>query len=357
MFFYYFRALSYFFMKRCIVFLLCFTVVLLSATDKTQAQEREYFIHSNGEKCPIEEGVYYRRVYKEEGMWLVKDYHIEEKSLRMEGRFADDSLTIPIGSFFFYHPNKHLSRKGRFIDGKPSGLWRSYSEEGKLTDSSLYHNGMPQKFAYRWYEDGATKFVGLYNADTSGTEISYYADGTVDYQGKYAASYLKDSVWVYNHKNGKPASVETFDKGVLRNVDCFDEAGNPMPHWEGLDSFINRLCVPEIYHSIFDVKYRESYGSAMPESPYIVNQYLSRSITYPVEALERNLQGKALIQFIVDEEGKITEVKSVNNGKLGGGLDEEAIRVVSKMPKWKPGRDHNRIVKVYFTLPVKFVLE
>ncbi len=336
--------------------MLCFTAFLSSALIKVQAQEREYFIDGSNKECSIEEGRYYRRVYKEEGMWLVKDYHIKEKSLSMEGRFVDDSLTIPIGSFFFYHPNKHLLRKGRFIDGKPSGLWRSYGEKGKLTDSSWYDNGMPQKFSYKWYDDGATRFVGLYNEDTSGTEISYYADGTVDYSGKYASGYLKDSVWVYNHKNGKPASVETFDKGILLNVDCFDEAGNPMPRWDGLDSFINKLCVPEPC-SIYNFDYDESYGRALPEAPYNVNQYLGRSITYPVEALERNLQGKALVQFVVDEEGDITEVKSVNNGKLGGGLDEEAIRVVSKMTKWKPGRDHNRIVKVYFTLPVNFVLK
>lgn len=95
----------------------------------------------------------------------------------------------------------------------------------------------------------------------------------------------------------------------------------------------------------------------MPEFPggnAALNAYLKKNIKYPQICRENNIQGRVLIQFIVNKDGSIVEpevVKSVNPY-----LDNEAIRVISTMPKWTPGEQRGKTVRVKFTVPVNFKL-
>ncbi len=96
----------------------------------------------------------------------------------------------------------------------------------------------------------------------------------------------------------------------------------------------------------------------MPEFPGgndKVSRYLADKMRYPEMARENNIQGRVIVRFVVNESGEISDVQ-VQRG-IGGGCDEEAVRVVKGMPKWKPGRQNGRPVKVYFTLPITFRLE
>ena len=92
-----------------------------------------------------------------------------------------------------------------------------------------------------------------------------------------------------------------------------------------------------------------------PDGDLALMKYLQANIKYPALARENGIQGKSIIQFVVDEEGNISQEKVARG--IGGGCDEEALRVVSGMPKWKPGRQRGKAVKVRFTLPVQFRLE
>ncbi len=92
-----------------------------------------------------------------------------------------------------------------------------------------------------------------------------------------------------------------------------------------------------------------------PDGQAALMKYLSNNIKYPALARENNIQGKVILQFVVDENGGISDIKAARG--IGGGCDEEAIRVVKSMPKWKPGKQRGRPVKVRFTLPVSFKLE
>lgn len=95
----------------------------------------------------------------------------------------------------------------------------------------------------------------------------------------------------------------------------------------------------------------------MPEFPggqAALMQYLQKNIKYPAVCRENNIQGRVLIQFIVNRDGTIVEpevVKSVNPY-----LDKEALRVISGMPKWTPGEQRGKPVRVKFTVPVNFKL-
>ncbi len=100
-----------------------------------------------------------------------------------------------------------------------------------------------------------------------------------------------------------------------------------------------------------------TFVEEMPEPPFDLPKFLAENIRYPAAAQENNIQGRVAIQFVVSEDGSISDVKVAGNRKLGAGLEEEAVRVVKSMPNWKPGKQNGRPVKVYFTLPVSFKLQ
>lgn len=86
-----------------------------------------------------------------------------------------------------------------------------------------------------------------------------------------------------------------------------------------------------------------------------LGQYLGKNIKYPAAASRANVSGKVFLTFVVNTDGSIQDV-SVLKG-LGFGCDEEAMRVIKGMPKWKPGKQSGRNVRVKYNLPVSFVLE
>jgi protein TonB len=84
-------------------------------------------------------------------------------------------------------------------------------------------------------------------------------------------------------------------------------------------------------------------------------QYLAANLKYTKMAKEIGLQGKMLVSFVVWKDGTIGDIKIIRG--LGAGLDEEAIRVIQSMPRWKPGNQNGRNVNVEFNMPVQFKLK
>lgn len=83
-------------------------------------------------------------------------------------------------------------------------------------------------------------------------------------------------------------------------------------------------------------------------------KYMNSNLKYPAWAREANIKGTVYVQFIIGTDGAVRDA-SVQRG-IGGGCDEEALRVVSNMPRWNPGRQLNKAVPVIMILPVKFEL-
>ena len=96
----------------------------------------------------------------------------------------------------------------------------------------------------------------------------------------------------------------------------------------------------------------------MPEFPgggeAALLKYLSQNIKYPPLARENNVQGTVYVTFEIDQSGKVKDAKILRG--IGGGCDEEALRVVMNMPQWKPGKQRGKTVRVQYNLPVRFTL-
>jgi protein TonB len=83
--------------------------------------------------------------------------------------------------------------------------------------------------------------------------------------------------------------------------------------------------------------------------------FLRKNLQYPNEARDKNISGKVIVKFVIDTEGNIKNAEVIRG--IGAGCDEEALRVVRKMPRWKPGHQNGKAVNVFFHLPVSFVLK
>ncbi|MBQ0118434.1 MAG: energy transducer TonB, partial [Bacteroidales bacterium] len=97
----------------------------------------------------------------------------------------------------------------------------------------------------------------------------------------------------------------------------------------------------------------------MPEFPggqQALFKYLSENVKYPVIAQENGIQGRVICQFVVNKDGAIVEVEVVRSGG-DPSLDKEAVRVIKSMPKWKPGKQRGKPVRVKYTVPVNFRLQ
>ena len=83
-------------------------------------------------------------------------------------------------------------------------------------------------------------------------------------------------------------------------------------------------------------------------------QFVQKNLKYPAQARRMGIEGKVFVQFVVDKNGTLTEVQAVKG--IGAGCDEEAVRVIEGAPKWKPGKQRGRSVKVRMILPITFKL-
>ena len=116
--------------------------------------------------------------------------------------------------------------------------------------------------------------------------------------------------------------------------------GPPAPVQEGNDE-----------GTIFEVV---EVNPAFPGGDEALMEYLKKNLKYPSIAQDNGIQGRVLVQFVVNKDGSIVEPQVIRS--VDPSLDKEAMRVVSAMPKWTPGRQRGKPVRVRFTLPVTFRL-
>jgi len=84
-------------------------------------------------------------------------------------------------------------------------------------------------------------------------------------------------------------------------------------------------------------------------------KFIGNNISYPRMAKESGISGRVFVTFVVEKDGSVTDVKILRG--IGGGCDEEAIRVIKAMPTWSPGEQRGKAVRVQYRMPIKFTLQ
>lgn len=91
-----------------------------------------------------------------------------------------------------------------------------------------------------------------------------------------------------------------------------------------------------------------------PGGQAAMNKFITSNIQYPAAAKDKGIEGTVVVQFVVEEDGRLTNVEV--RKKIGGGCDEEAVRVIQKMPKWKAGIKAGKKIRCRYTVPISFKL-
>ncbi|MBP9990092.1 MAG: TonB family protein [Bacteroidales bacterium] len=133
------------------------------------------------------------------------------------------------------------------------------------------------------------------------------------------------------------------------HVDASDDANKAQEEFVPVEVPQEETVVEE---EIFTVVENEPEFPGGMEALY---KYLGESIKYPQVAKENNITGKVYVTFVVEKDGSIANPRVLRD--IGGGCGQEAIRVVKAMPKWKPGKQRGKAVRVQFNLPVSFNLQ
>ncbi len=90
-----------------------------------------------------------------------------------------------------------------------------------------------------------------------------------------------------------------------------------------------------------------------PGGKMALKRYITEHLTYPFEAMKHNIHGKVNVEFVVEKDGSLNQVRTVG-AKLGYGLEEQAVKIFANMPKWIPGKQDGKVVPVYQMIPIIF---
>ena len=172
----------------------------------------------------------------------------------------------------------------------------------------------------------------------NGKCTNYFENGQKKSEGKYVDN-LKDGIWIDWDEDGKDSTVYEcfYYDNTYKNIHISskqDSAPN-----DQLDVFYKLEEVPE-------------YIGGESE----MAMFIQKNIMYPQSARESGISGTCYVRFVVEIDGSVSSVKIIRGVEDCYECDDEAVRIVKAMPKWKPGKQKGRVARTKFNLPIKYTL-
>jgi periplasmic protein TonB len=164
---------------------------------------------------------------------------------------------------------------------------------------------------------------------SDGRQLFWYGNGQIQKVLNYSNGELNGELLIY-WNNGIIKRKENYEKNKLLNGDCFDSSGLKIDFFE--------------YEKL----------AKFPGGHSEMINFLINEIKYPQLARKNKTQGTVYIKFLIKKDGSISDIKILRS--VSDELNFEALRVVSKMPKWEPAYQDNVPVETWFVLPIKFKL-
>jgi TonB family protein len=335
-----------------------FFILLLLPTLACLAQDTTTtWFNSKWEPTEKANATYYGQSWKDaEGLFQQRDYFADGRP-QMSGSFLQPSQTIKTGRFVYYYTNGQTSSEGNYANNLREGMWQEWHSNGQLKSKGNYVKGEREGSWVFWFDNGQKSSEGQYRKNLmEGSVLSWQSNATLNEKGTYSNG-KKEGLWQSWYENGNKSYEAVFNQDRL--------------HGMGKWYFLNgRQSSEETYEldEIVKATYWDDQGKQlekpleddrMPSYPGDstagVQKYLQNNLHYPAPAKEQNIQGRVIVRFAVDYDGTIKEATVTE--PVNELLDAEAARVIMAMPKWKHGIQHNRPVKVYFSLPISFKLQ
>lgn len=310
-------------------FFLVYTIIILSLYGKSQDTLTIYYDKS-WNKTSIDNSSFYRKAFKEtRKKWIVTDYY-KDGTIQMKGQYICRRMKKKNGKFIYFYKNGEKKTENNYVNNIKMGLYQE------------------------WFDDGVIKLQGKYtNNDKDGMWVSYFRNSQIREKGNYQQG-KKMGEWNSFFINGQINTSGSFQEGKrIGKWSWFFENG--------------QIGAQEIYKNgdMISANYWNSTGEVADSSqankksifPGGLNKlllFLSENTKYPKVAQRNNIQGRVFVQFVVNKKGNVTNVKILKG--VNPDLDAEALRVVKLMPNWIPAKQHNRLVKISYVVPIKFKL-
>lgn len=335
---------------------------------------------------------------KQNGIWAYW-YSGGELKEKITYKIDAEGYTVKVADKKEWHANGKLKITGQYIDGREEGEWTYWYENGKLQKKGAYKKGLKIGNWQEWYENGQLANSGLQKPVYERFPISK-RDGKWQFwhkNGKLAELLYYDTGKLITkgiqwYANGQRATEYDFDKGIIINgwdkdsTALVTEGNGNMKHYNSEGKLISmgtyksgRKVGEWTYYSEDGNSYKENdMGSklvhfekslaslenttftiveeiAFPEGGLkVFYKYVRKNLKYPKSAKKRKLQGKTVINFIVNKEGALTHIKVLKSA--GFTLDREAIRIMREAADWKPARNLGKPVKQMMNFPINFRL-
>ena len=253
---------------------------------------------------------------------IVRGYYRNGK-IRMIAGSLTHSLPLKLQGYFMeYFPNGQKMQMRNFNNGFPVGDVIQYYPNGRFYNKKSYSDEISEKQDLLC-EDCSDSTGKVLAENGNGNWIEFSWDfSTITASGKVKNG-RRDSTWKLILANGQSQS--------LRYVD------GQLPDGNDGKIFTSVEQVPEF-----------------PGGLDAFARFLSKNVTYPGEARRQGIQGRVIVSFVCEKDGSLTDVKVARG--IGGGCDEEAVRVIKLSPKWIPASQNNRPVRIAYSVPISFTL-
>ncbi|HEY4324488.1 MAG TPA: TonB family protein [Mucilaginibacter sp.] len=314
------------------------TVIILIIGSSAFAQRQNvYFLKNNGKYVDLKDSADYVRVVREPDsasvLYNVFEFYLDGKK-KLIGKSSVIDPPKFEGQCVEYYKNGSQKALGNFKDGLMVGLSYEFYTNGKLYIIREYPDNKDL------YNDLNDNFLIKASYDSLGTVrvengVGYYSGYDADFkyineEGKVKNG-KRDSVWKGYYKNVETTFIETYKDGILIIGTGVDKDGKSTSYTKA------RSAPPEFKGGV------DAFGI-----------YLSKNIYYPDFERESNIQGKVILSFVVEKDGKIKDIKV--NKSVSPGIDHEAVRVLKSSPLWVPGIMFGKPVRVAYGVPISFSL-
>lgn len=314
---------------KIIVSLIILNLVVFNAF--AQRHQNVYFFKKNNKEVKLRDSADYIRIIREPEEGKV-NYELVEY-------YKDNTLkrTGEVSSF-----DKKLIFEGQVISYYKEGGKQSifHYEKNKLVDTctKFHSNGQPSEIRY----------YNKLSSDTLYKVIQIFSNDGKPYLDKDGNGYIKKNI-------SKDKTIE----GAYKN-------GRKSGTWKEFDfkkkeereeEYVDGVFVKGNFKDENGVNHSYTIREKLPEFKGGIKafyEFLSRKLVYPTEAKSSRIQGRAVVSFIVNEDGKLSDFTILKS--VSPDIDEEALRVMSLSPKWSPGIQNGKPVKVKYSVPIMFSL-
>jgi TonB family protein len=345
-------------MKKQILFAILLATQILFAQSEN---DKKIFLDSLSRETTEEKHSFYiiiKDYYRELPEYETSTYYKSGKISRIATIKNKKILNNISGhSIGYYESGAKRNESFPHDENNPILKYSSWFENGNLEQEKTVDFKKKIQFTKEFYENGNPKVVLEYNFNDKEKVIQFWDKNNKqlikDGNGNYLVDNDKEKI-SGTIKNGyKVGNWSTFNKIKKEYLfENFDNNGNPIRKETTESSTqIDNTQIDNTIYSLAQIETQPIPKKGLKD----FTTHIQKTLKYSEEAVKNKVDGRIFIEFVIEKDGKISDIKLLKG--LGYGLDEEAIRVISNYGNWIPGQQRGKKVRVRYSLPIMISLK